>query len=346
MKIRDKQLFELLKEYLTIYLPLQRVVSPLTVKSYKETLNLLLSFLCSNKNLQLKDIAFDDMSANTINEFLEWLGTVHSCGFTTQNHHLSVARAFLKYAGTKNPILNDYYLSVCQVARRKVDKQLTVKHFSEEVLTVMLSQPDPKIRNQHRDLFFMILLYDTAARDSEILNLSLKDVVVKSSAPYIIVRGKGRKVRMIPIMDETILHFKSYLKRFHKASDNNTPLFYTVSHGTKHRMSDDNVARFITKYADMSRKVCPSVPGKITPHMFRHSRALNLYRKGVPLPLISEWLGHSNLATTFIYAYADTEMKRIAIEKATDANHPLRKTNKFELEVFDERTIKQLYGLA
>ena len=80
--------------------------------------------------------------------------------------------------------------------------------------------------------------------------------------------------------------------------------------------------------------------------MFRHSRALNLYRKGVPLPLISEWLGHSNLETTLIYAYADTEMKRAAIEKATAANHPLRKTEGVNEAIFDEGTLKRLYGLC
>ncbi len=87
-------------------------------------------------------------------------------------------------------------------------------------------------------------------------------------------------------------------------------------------MSDDNVTRFIDKYAAMAKTICDEVHEKVTPHMWRHSRALHLYRKGVPLPLISEWLGHSSMETTLIYAYADTEMKRKAIEKATNANHP------------------------
>ena len=89
------------------------------------------------------------------------------------------------------------------------------------------------------------------------------------------------------------------------------------------------------------------VPEKVTPHMFRHSRALSLYRKGVPLPLIAEWLGHSNLETTLIYAYADTEMKRAAIEKAIGQNHPLRSTETFiEEHLLDDDMIKKLYGLC
>jgi len=73
-------------------------------------------------------------------------------------------------------------------------------------------------------------------------------------------------------------------------------------------VSDDNVARFITKYAALTRKTCLEVPKRVTSHMFRHSRALPLYRQGMPLPLISEWLGYSSMETTMIYAYADTEM--------------------------------------
>ena len=140
--------------------------------------------------------------------------------------------------------------------------------------------------------------------------------------------------------------FSGALKTKSYSLDEDSPLFYTVIHGVKQQMSDDNVARFIHKYADMGRNICPSIPKRVTPHMFRHSRALNLYRKGVPLPLLSEWLGHANLETTLIYAYADTEMKRAAIEKATDANHPLRKAKDVVQENYDELTIKTLYGLC
>jgi len=345
MKIKDKRLFELLKEYLTVYLPLQKTVSPNTVKSYRETLNLYLEFLCSNYALQLKDISFKHISAGSIDAFLKWLEDERHCGLTTLNHRLSVIRAFLKYVGIKVPTYNDYYLSASRVARRKPERKLMVDHFSEDALNAMLSQPDPRNKKGHRDLFYMILLYDTGARDCEILNLMPKNVVTETGSPYVIVHGKGKKIRMIPIMKETVQHYKSYMNRFHQDRENDVPVFYTEIHGKKHAMSDDNVARFIGKYAFLARSTCADVPERVTPHMFRHSRALNLYRKGVPLPLISEWLGHSNLETTLIYAYADTEMKRAAIEKATNANHPIRNTSGFGGVTLDDDTLKMLYGL-
>jgi integrase len=110
-------------------------------------------------------------------------------------------------------------------------------------------------------------------------------------------------------------------------------------------MSDDNVGRFVKKYADAARVICPEVPEKVTPHMFRHSRALSLYRHGMPLPLIAEWLGHSQLETSLIYAYADTEMKRAAIEKATSKHCPIRTSHSEFAYETDEQTLKRLYGL-
>lgn len=324
MKDRGNEFFRLLREYLTIYLPKQKNASEHTLKSYRETLNLFVTFLAEQRGRPLYEVTFDDITQDAVNRFLEWLSASRKCGASTLNQRLSAIRAFLRYSGSRIPAINDHYISMQAVPFRKQEKRLTVDHFSEASLEAMLKQPDASKKKQHRDLFFMILLYDTGARDSEMLGLHPADVVIKCASPYVFIRGKGKKDRTVPIMEQTKQHFLSYTKRFGlDTSDSTTPLFYTEIHGQKCQMSDDNVARFIDKYAAMAKAVCDEVPENVTPHMWRHSRALHLYRKGVPLPLISEWLGHSDMETTLIYAYADTEMKRKAIEKATSANHPL-----------------------
>lgn len=346
MKTERNEFFRLLREFLTVYLPKQKNASDHTLKSYRETLNLFATFLAERKKGRLYSVTFDDVTPDSVGAFLEWLSDSRSCGASTVNQRLSVIRAFLKYSGFRNTVMNDCYITIQAVPFRKKEQRLTVNHFSENVLEAILRQPEPARKKQHRDLFFMILLYDTGARDSEMLGLHPADVIVKGTAPYVFIQGKGKKIRTVPIMEKTKQHFHSYIKRFHlDASDNTTPLFYTEIHGSKCRMSDDNVARFINKYAAMARKNCDEVPENVTPHMFRHSRALHLYRKGVPLPLISEWLGHSNMETTLIYAYADTEMKRAAIEKATDANHPLRKQQTLTPSNTDDDAIRTYCGL-
>ena len=108
-------------------------------------------------------------------------------------------------------------------------------------------------------------------------------------------------------------------------------------------MSEDTVAAFVKKYGTYAKQICPSIPERVHPHMLRHTRAMHLYQDGVPLALISEFLGHSQIETTKVYAYADTEMKRKAIQKANSTipdtvPEPIWKTN-------DKEMIRKLAGL-
>jgi integrase/recombinase XerD len=112
---------------------------------------------------------------------------------------------------------------------------------------------------------------------------------------------------------------RHYAAVFHPHPEPETPIFYTVRSHRPTRMSDDNVARFILQHAATAKARCPEVPARVHPHMLRHSRAMHLYQAGMPLALLTEWLGHADPETTLIYAHADTEMKRRALEKANGA---------------------------
>lgn len=161
-------------------------------------------------------------------------------------------------------------------------------------------------------------MYDSAARDCEMLGLKLEDFHDDNNTVYL--WGKGAKPRLVPVSKETTALFSNYRKKFHISSSMQDSLFYTVHQNRKTQMSDDNVARFLKKYLDIVRAGNPRVPEKVTPHMFGHSRAMHLYRAGMPLALLAEFLGHEDPETTRIYAYADTEMKRMAIEKVSQTS--------------------------
>ncbi len=337
MKSKGMSFYNILRDYLTVYLPSQKESSPNTVKSYREGLNMFLTFISDFKKIAISRIGFKDISPENLEAFVTWLSTERRCGASSINQRIAIVRAFLKYAGMRQPELNTYYLQVQRIPFKKSCKDLIVDHFSEDALKAILNQPKPQKKTEHRNLFYLILLYDTGARNQEILDLRASDFVTSGKSTHIIIHGKGNKIRSVPIMDKTMEHFEAYIKRFGiSRSDSETPLFFTTIHGIRQQMSDDNAARFLKKYANDARNECDAVPENITPHMFRHSRAIHLYRKGVPLVLISEWLGHSNLETTLIYAYADTEMKRKAIEAATEKNHPLRKKKEESYELSDD----------
>ena len=163
----------------------------------------------------------------------------------------------------------------------------------------------------------MILLYDTAIRLSELTGMLLSDANLAVAEPYVRVRGKGNKDRIVALSDKAVEHLRHYIHAFHgNASSGNTPLFYTVIKGAQHRISSGNIERIINKYADSIRSEFPNLPDKVYPHMFRRTRATNLYQSGVALELVSRILGHSSTETTKIYATPSIEMLRKAMESA------------------------------
>jgi integrase/recombinase XerD len=271
-KIKDEKLFKLLRDYLIKYLPEQKCYSENTIKSYRESLNILLDFVIEKKKIYLENITFSLLDYQMINEFLDWLEHERNCCISTRNHRLSCIRSFFKYAGNMDPVLIIHRNELQKIPLKKNMKSKIIEFMSEKALKAVLSQPDIKTKNGIRDLFFMVLMYDTAARNTEILDIKVKDLSVDSKTPCAYLTGKGRKKRVVPIMQKTVDHFHNYVDIFHRTEeyDSNQYLFYTTRHGLKQQMSDDNVARFMNKYGQAAKTVCKDVPLKVHPHMFRN----------------------------------------------------------------------------
>jgi site-specific recombinase XerD len=309
--------FNTVRSYLLEYLPKQKCYSANTVKAHKNALNLFVSYLRNEKKMKVDGICFEIMNRQMVVDFLNWLVENRGCSLASRNQRLSILRTFFDYAGQLDCTQVALELSVKKIPVAKHPQRM-VEFLTESALKVLLEQPDTTKLNGLRDQFFMSLMYDTGARCSELLDLKLCDLRINITHPVAYLRGKGNKVRSVPIMPKTTAYCKHYLKRFHPNADlsGGDYLFYTIIHNVRHRMSPDAVAQFMKKYGEKARTVCPEVPMRVHPHQLRHTRAIHLYRDGVPLVLVGEYLGHVNPATTKIYAYADTEMKRKALEKA------------------------------
>jgi len=318
---KNSRFFTYLRQFLTVYLPLQRRCSPNTVKSYRDTINLYRKFLSEYRNVPFIEITFELFNYQTVNEFLDWIQTDRGCCTSSRNQRLAAINSFLNYAAIQDPSLMDHYVKVKNVPVQKVGKQ-PLKYMSHEAVAAVFRQPDISKKNGYRDRFFMILLYDTGARMQEILDLKLGGFNLNSSNPHVYLTGKGEKTRQIPLMDKTVEHLKAYLKKFHPI-DNRKPeayLFYTVIKGKTGPMSPENVASFIRRYGKSAKQECDDIPDNLHAHIYRHSRAMALYQSGVPLSYIKEFLGHSHINTTSIYAMADLAMMRDALEKASYNN--------------------------
>lgn len=336
--------FETVRRFIWDYLPNQRCLAKNTIRSYCYTLNLFVSYVLDEKKIRARKFNFSCVDKALLLDFLDWLETVRGCSASTSNQHLMALRSFLKYAGHSDCIQMALYLSACDIPIKKGQTK-TVQFLSEPALAALLQQPNPSKPKDLRNLMFMILMYDTAARCGEILSMRVCDLQLDVKNPIAYLHGKGQKVRRVPLLQKTVQHCRQYLRKFHPGDDEKSeePLFYTFRDGTRHRMSPDAVAVFLQKYGKAAAKICPEVPEHIHPHMIRHTRAMHLYRSGMPMDLLSQYLGHAQIETTMIYAYADTEMKRAAIQKA-DA---LRNGNPVPDEIWadDDEMILKLSGL-
>ena len=312
-----------LREWFTAFLPRQRGAAPNTITSCRHTWNMLLGYAAGHHRVAVENVTFAMIDRAAVTGFLDHMQAARSWTAPTRNQRLACIRSFFTYAAAAEPTLAIYLADLAAIPRLNGPAAAPVKYMTTDAVTALLAAPDPGTRLGLRDQFFMILMYDLAARDAEMLALTLADIDARRLTADLL--GKGSKPRRLPITSETARHFARYAAVFHPSPEPEAPLFYTVRNHRRARMSDDNVARFIRQHAAAARTRCPDVPARVHPHMLRHSRAMHLYQAGMPLALLTEWLGHADPETTLVYAHADTEMKRQALEKAnsTTSQSPL-----------------------
>lgn len=304
--------FSMTYEFLETYLPKQCGRSPHTVKSYRDALSLYRRYILNELGISISKFTFVECTRGKVLGFMDYL-TKSGSKPSTRNQRLATLKSYISFASDKNIALQSIALEIKRTPQCKTPKTGKVI-IPEEAMKAILNQPS-NTKMGIRDRTIMILLYDTATRLAEILSLSITDVAITGDNPYIRVHGKGSKERIVPVSMKTVKHLTQYISVFHGNENSKTTLlFYTIIKNEVGEMSEGNVERFINGYAEKARLFCPSVPVKVHPHMFRRTRATELYQHGVSLPLISRLLGHASLETTKIYAEPSLKMLRDAIE--------------------------------
>lgn len=339
-------LFLAIHDYLLVYLPEERKSSTNTIRAYRKSIELLLDFVKDATGLPLQEITFETIDRNMLSRFLQYLESDRNCSISTRNQRLNCIRSFYKYAAHEDIAIMTHLEEIQKVRPAKVAKTI-VDHMSEKAVETILQQPDVNTVLGKRDAFMMLFLYKTGARVQELVDIRLCDLKIDSTSS-VILHGKGAKTRLVPLRDTEVQHLKEYLSLFHPDSDlySQDYLFYTIRNQQRKRMTEDNVRTIVRKYGKQARESCSEVPENVHPHLFRHSLAMLLYQNGMDLTLISQWLGHSNLETTLIYAHADTELKRQAMEKAVPEDSPMNNhLDSKRYKVSDEEMLKRLVGL-
>ena len=300
-----------LTEFLSEYLPTQKNVSKNTIRSYRDTFKLLITYCQEIKGVSSERITLNVLSSEWVTGFLEWLEMNRKCSISTRNQRLAAIHSFFKYVQAEEPAGIFHFQKITAIPIKKA-KKTVVEYLTPEAMKLLLEQPDRHTPKGRRDLTLISVLYDSGARVQELIDMKVCDVTLQVPA-VLTLTGKGNKTRRVPIMKNTASLLQSYLleNKLDKPWRNESPLFTNNQH---HKLTRKGVTYIIAKYVESARKTSSLLPTKVNNHMLRHSKAMHLLQAGVNLIYIRDFLGHVDLKTTEIYARADTEMKRKAIE--------------------------------
>jgi len=298
-----------LTAYFSTYLPLTCGVSPNTCSSYRDAFKLLLLYFQEEKGVSANSIELRMLNLNLVSDFLDWLEAQRKVSVTTRNQRLAALKAFAHYIQYRNPEYLENCTDIIAMRPKKHEKPI-VPFLTEDELKALLAQPNPSTRHGLRDLTLLSLLYDSGARVQEITDLKLKDIRLIKPA-MVILTGKGRKARQVPLMKDTCRLLDAYVRNFHLESEPLTsPLFFNKNGKA---LSRYGVTYILKKYA--SQAELDSNSRKVSPHVLRHTKAMHLLRAGVNMIYIRDFLGHVDISTTEVYARIDAEMKRKVFEE-------------------------------
>ncbi len=290
--------------------------------SYRDAMKLLLIWFRDAEGIPPQQLRLSDIDRHRVLQFLNWLQAQRGCSAATRNQRLAVIKSFCRYTAVEQPDHLDQVTGILAIRQQQTPTP-QLDHLTGNEIKTLLTEPGTTSARAVRDTVLLALAYDTAARVQELCDLDVADI--RHGSPMtVVIHGKGSKIRYIPVMEPTARLVTDYLDhrdRHPGIGADADPLFAGPNHS---RLTRSGVAKILTRHVRAVRARDPGwAPGlPVTPHTLRRSRAMHLVQAGVNLIYIRDLLGHAGVSTTEIYARADAETKRKAIENAYEPLTP------------------------
>lgn len=301
----------LLERFFTQRLMRQRQASPHTISSYRDTFRLLLRFAHQQLHTPPARLAFAEIDAPLIAAFLDDLETRRGIMPRSRNLRLTAIRSFFHYAAYEEPTHAAQIQRVLAIPGKRHTRAL-VSFLTRPEIDALLAAPDPHTWFGRRDHALLLVAVQTGLRVSELTGLQRADVALGAGA-HVRCLGKGRKERCTPLTKTTVAVLKAWLQE--PARRKAATLFPSANGG---RLSPDSVADLLAKHVARACHTCPSLRHKrVTPHVLRHTMAMELLQAGVDRAVIALWLGHESVETTQIYLEANLALKEEILAKTT-----------------------------
>lgn len=305
---------KLLERWFTVRLMSQQRVSHNTVCSYRDTFRLLLVFAKKQLGKQPSTLELEDIDAELISAFLNDLEEHRSISARTRNLRLTAIQSFFHFLAYEEPEHSARIQRVLSVPSKRHEQKLI--HFLTRTETVaLLASPDRTTWVGRRDHSLLFLALQTGLRLSELISLDRMSLVLENGA-HVRCVGKGRKERSTPLTQTAVIMMKTWLSELPNVAED---ILFPTIHGN--RLSPDSVQYLVKKYAALASTLCSSLKRKhVTPHVLRHTAAMELLSAGVDTTVIAMWLGHESTQTTQVYLHAHMALKEAALAKVTPLN--------------------------
>ena len=308
----NKKLSNLIQDYFYQRLINQRDSSPMTIATYRDTFKLFLNFAQTYLGKRIDKLELADLNSDTVLKFLDHLASVRKNGVRTRNNRLAAIHSFMQYVAEQDPTSLPIIRKVLAIPMKRCN-QSCVDFLTRAEIAAIINSPNNQTWSGQRDHVLFATLYNTGARVSEIINVRVSDIDI-FRAKSILLHGKGRKERTIPLWKSTVSLLKGWLKKI----DNNSESFLFPNNRME-KLTRSGVEYRLLKAVNNATTKSPSLKNKrVSPHVIRHTTAMHLLEAGVDLTVVALWLGHEAITTTHHYMKADITMKEKALIKATD----------------------------
>ncbi len=292
-----------IKRFFSHYLPAQKGLAVNTILAYRDAIKLLLGYASDTLNKHVEHLGVEDINESLVLGFLDHVENTRGCSPRTRNARLAAIRALFGFIAREEPALLLHSQTIRTIPLKRTEHK-TVDYLEEKEMQALLNAVDLHSRTGVRDKTLLLLLYNTGARVSEIVELKVADLRLDGTAQAKLL-GKGKKYRSCPLWPETVEALHDYLQHRTPKDPTAQQLFLNANGSPITRFG---VRYIISQYASAAKAV--------NPHTIRHTTAMHLLRAGNDVNMISYWLGHANINTTHIYVEIDMEMKRRMLQKA------------------------------
>lgn len=294
--------------FLQQFLPVDRGASVNTCESYAYAFKLFFEYASNCLKITPSQLQLEQLDAPLVVNFLNYLETSRGSGPNSRNIRLAAIKSFMHFMEYRVPAALEQIRRILAIPSKKADTRL-VRHLTVEEMQAILNAPEPTNRVGIRDRAMLHLCFAGGLRVSELIGLRIDDLNLQPNVS-VLVRGKGRRERCLPLWKETASALRAWLAV--RGTVLVPELFLNARSLPMTRSGFEYILR---KHARIAANHCPSLLTKrVSPHVLRHTCALTVLQATNDIRKVSLWLGHANMQTTEMYTCADSSVKLEALE--------------------------------